>query len=163
VPDHLLHINEADTCLQWLVHIALKVVLLVRAKAVFLLQGGVELGGCLRANVEPAALRLVIRIKYLRGGPELLHRTNQGLLNVAIIDHIFIMICAPPSEEVDQTVAIESDRELLSEAQLELLDTQKAILVIVDVFDCAPHLGCLVRLLGHDRRQKVLIDLAQAL
>ena len=86
----------------------------------------------------------MLRVESFRRRPELLHRRNEALLYGPVIDHIFVMVRAPAAEEVNQTAAIKRNWELLSEAELEILHREEAILVHVDVFDSAPHLCRLV-------------------
>lgn len=69
------------------------------------------------------------------------------------------MVGAPATEVVNKTASIQCNWELLTEAELELLDREETILVHVEIFDCAPHFCRLIRFLGHDWRQVLFIDL----
>lgn len=52
---------------------------------------------------------------------------------------------------------------MLNEAGLKLADLKEAILIIVYVFDGAPHFGHLVWVFGHDRPNVGFINLLKAL
>ena len=93
----------------------------------------------------------------------MLHSCHYGLLDLAIVYHILVVICAPAAEEVNQGLAIEWHRELLPEAQFELSNAQETVLIIINVFSSTPYSCSFVRVPRHDWCEELLVGLYEAL
>ena len=86
-----------------------------------------ELAGCARP--------LHITTHFLDRGRKLRNLAHDSFLDHAVIDHIFVVIRTPSTEEVNQRLAPKLWREMLNEASFKLADLQEAIFVIVYVLD----------------------------
>ena len=78
---------------------------------------------------------LHIATRLLDRGRKLRNLAHDSFLDHAVINHIFVVIRAPSTEEVNQRLAPKLWCEMLNEASFEFSDLQEAIFVIVDVLD----------------------------
>ena len=98
-------------------------------QAHFLLELGVKPCNSARALHIPALFHI------FNWGGELRNLAHDRFLDQAVVDHVLIVVCAPPAEEVYQGLAAELRCEVLNKARLELIDLEEAILVIINIFD----------------------------
>lgn len=63
---------------------------------------------------------------------DLLHDT---LFDLAIRDHVFVMICAPSTEPVNKRLPLELRCKMLPEAAFKLLYIEESVLLTVNVLD----------------------------
>ena len=114
----VFHFKRPTDRLHGLVNVAIEasasLLVLVYGHAHFLLELGVELAGCARP--------LHITTCFLDRGGKLRNLAHDSFLDHAVIDHIFVVIRAPSTEEVNQRLAPKLRREMLNEASFELAD-----------------------------------------
>ena len=89
----------------------------------------------------------------------LLNPVQDTLFDLAVIDEVFVVVGTPPTEPVDHRLSVKLRSEMLPETLLKLFNLQKAILIIINVFDWAPNFGCSIAILSHNRSQIILINL----
>ncbi len=116
-----------------------------------------------RQSLRPHHLPVSARINFrLFRSPELVYHLDNRFFYQFVVHHIFIMICAPSSEEVYHRFTIKGGRELLSKALFKLIDCKESIFVSIKVFDRAPNFHRFVRLPRHNWSHILFIDLLQA-
>ncbi len=138
----------------------LKVFLIFWSHAELHLDVACHVGKSLRPNHLPVSAG--INFWFVRSSELVYHREDRFFYQF-VVHHIFVMICAPSSEEVYHRFAFKGGRELLSKALLKLIDCKESVFVNIKVFNRAPDFHGFVWLPWHNRSYVLFIDLLKAL